>query len=172
MMPTSTHNNSTNMSPIDKAVEDFKLQEPGEELLFTKFAEKYGAVNQQKLNPQQELELVGYIRGLTKKGLPLTREMVQNSASHIVKEPVGEGWVIRFMGRNSNHLTSQWTARIDAVHHQADSEGKYNLYFNLLYQKIQEYNMDEKGFLVGITGRSKRIFSKQMWEKKEVRASL
>ncbi|KAF1944642.1 hypothetical protein EJ02DRAFT_452247 [Clathrospora elynae] len=27
MMPTSTHNNSTNMSPIDTAVEDFKLQE-------------------------------------------------------------------------------------------------------------------------------------------------
>ncbi|KAF2007004.1 hypothetical protein P154DRAFT_541823 [Amniculicola lignicola CBS 123094] len=28
--------------------------------------------------------------------------------------------------------------------------------------------MDEKGFLIGITGRSKRIFSKQMWERKEI----
>ncbi|KAF1944980.1 hypothetical protein EJ02DRAFT_325838, partial [Clathrospora elynae] len=96
------------ISPIDKAVEDFKLQEPGEELLYTKFAEKYNvskvtlaqrcqgkqapkkaqAVNQQQLNPQQELELVEYIRGLTKKGLLPTREMVQNFASQIVKEPV------------------------------------------------------------------------------------
>jgi hypothetical protein len=34
------------------------------------------------------------------------------------------------------------------------------------------YNMDEKGFLIGILGRSKRIFSRRMWEKKEVTASL
>ncbi|KAF1974658.1 hypothetical protein BU23DRAFT_567454 [Bimuria novae-zelandiae CBS 107.79] len=32
--------------------------------------------------------------------------------------------------------------------------------------------MDEKGVLIGIVGRSKRIFSRRMWEKKEVRASL
>jgi hypothetical protein len=32
--------------------------------------------------------------------------------------------------------------------------------------------MDEKGFLIGIVGRSKRIFSKRMWNKKEVQASL
>ena len=32
--------------------------------------------------------------------------------------------------------------------------------------------MDEKGVLIGITGRSKRIFSRQMCERKEVRASL
>jgi hypothetical protein len=32
--------------------------------------------------------------------------------------------------------------------------------------------MDEKGFLIGLTGRSKRIFSRRQWKKKEVRASL
>jgi hypothetical protein len=32
--------------------------------------------------------------------------------------------------------------------------------------------MDEKGFLIGITGRSKRVFSRRMWEKKEVTATL
>ena len=32
--------------------------------------------------------------------------------------------------------------------------------------------MDEKGFLIRIIGRSKRIFSRRMWEKKEVTASL
>tara|TARA_R110002003_G_scaffold2091_1_gene24018 strand:+ start:1866 stop:2123 length:258 start_codon:yes stop_codon:yes gene_type:complete len=26
------------------------------------------------------------------------------------------------------------------------------------------YNRDEKGFLIGLTGRSKRIFSKRMWD--------
>jgi hypothetical protein len=32
--------------------------------------------------------------------------------------------------------------------------------------------MDEKGFLIGVIGRSKRIFSKAMWDSKEVRAAL
>jgi len=34
------------------------------------------------------------------------------------------------------------------------------------------YNMDEKGFLTGITGRSKRVFNRRMWDKKEVTAGL
>jgi hypothetical protein len=34
------------------------------------------------------------------------------------------------------------------------------------------YNMDEKGFLIGVIGRTLRIFSKRMWDKKEIRASL
>jgi hypothetical protein len=32
--------------------------------------------------------------------------------------------------------------------------------------------MDEKGFMIGTTGRSKRIFSKIMWERKEIRSTL
>jgi hypothetical protein len=39
-------------------------------------------------------------------------------------------------------------------------------------QPQHTYNMDEKGFLISIIGRSKRIFSRQMWERKEVRALL
>jgi hypothetical protein len=31
--------------------------------------------------------------------------------------------------------------------------------------------MDEKGFLIGVIGRSKRVFSRRMWENKEVTAS-
>jgi hypothetical protein len=34
------------------------------------------------------------------------------------------------------------------------------------------YTMDEKGFLAGVTSRSKRIFSRRMWEEKEVTASI
>lgn len=69
---------------------------------------------------------------------------------------------------------------MDANRHAADSSTKYKLYFELLQHKIAEYNvdaehtynMDEKGFMIGITGRSKRVFSRRMWEKKEVRATL
>ena len=69
---------------------------------------------------------------------------------------------------------------MDSVRHAADSSDKYSLYFDLLQHKIAEYdietehtyNMDEKGIMTGVVGRSKRIFSKRKWEKKEVRASF
>jgi hypothetical protein len=32
--------------------------------------------------------------------------------------------------------------------------------------------MDEKGFLLGHTSRTKRVFSKQLWEQKKVTAAL
>jgi hypothetical protein len=34
------------------------------------------------------------------------------------------------------------------------------------------YNMDEKGFMIGRTRRSKRIFSRALWERKQVTDSL
>jgi hypothetical protein len=69
---------------------------------------------------------------------------------------------------------------MDRVRHQADSGDKYKLYFSLLHDKIKEYeiqpqhtyNMDEKGFMIGVLGRAKRVFSKQMWVKKEVKALI
>jgi hypothetical protein len=65
------------------------------------------AINRQKLHPQQELELVRYIIGLTKRGLAPTREMTRRFASEILKEEVGEGWVTRFLHRNQDTLTPQ-----------------------------------------------------------------
>jgi hypothetical protein len=64
--------------------------------------------------------------------------------------------------------------------HEADLEYKYKLYFNLLHTKMKEYNIlpkntyniDEKGFYDWNTQRSKRIFSKLMWERKKIRATL
>jgi hypothetical protein len=56
---------------------------------------------------------------------------------------------------------------MDAVRLKANFNYKYNLYFDLLYSKIKEYsieshntyNIDEKGFLVRVIRRFKRIFS-------------
>ena len=63
---------------------------------------------------------------------------------------------------------------------KADSEHSYRYYFELLYAKIRQYdvearyiyNMDEKGFLIGVTSRQKRVFLKQLWEQKRVTAGL
>jgi hypothetical protein len=92
--------------------------------------------------------------------------MIQNFASSVVHERVGSAWVTRFLHRNHHLAISKWTIGIDRQRHEADSAAKYNLYFQLLHDKIRQYdiepentyNMDEKGFLIGITTRTKRSF--------------
>lgn len=188
------------MGAIEDAIAEIKSLEPGEQFTYQAIADKHHVdrstlsrryrgcqapnktkyINQQALNPQQELELVRYIEKLTKRGLPPTREMIRNFSSEVAKRELNESWVTRFINRHQIHLISKWTTGMDRTRHLADSEVKYRHYFDLLHSKIKEYNleardlynMDEKGFLIGLTGRSKRVFSKRMWVKKEVRASL
>jgi transposase-like protein len=137
-------------------------------------------LTQQKLTPQQEEELVKYIEQLTARHIPPTREMIANFASAVAKESVSESWVTRFINKYTIHLISQYSTGMNSNRHNADSYVKYELYFNLLQRKIAEYNvdaehtynMDEKGFIIGVTSRTKHVFSRRMWEKKEVKASL
>ncbi|KAF2828060.1 hypothetical protein CC86DRAFT_348011 [Ophiobolus disseminans] len=188
------------MAPIDDAIAAIELLEPGEPFLYRAMARKYNTnyttlawrhrgcqksqraqeASQQKLNPQQEAELVQYINNLTKRALPPTRAMIRNSASHIALEPVSDLWVTRFLTRQGNHLVSKWTSGMDSLRHKADSGAKYKLYFDLLHAKIKQYNvqpkhiynMGKKGFMIGILGGSKRVFSCQLWEEKQVTATL
>jgi transposase-like protein len=188
------------MSPIDDAIAEIESLEPGESFSYRALAKKYGvvrstltrrhqaltttraasALNRRKLHPDQERALVRYIEKLTERRIPPTRAMIQNFASEIAKEPVSESWVTRFINQYSDQLISRWVTGMDRDRHNADSASKYKLYFELLQAKITEYNillsntynMDEKGFLIGITGRSKRVFSRRMYEKKEVVESL
>lgn len=69
---------------------------------------------------------------------------------------------------------------MDRQRHKADSVDKYELYFQILKEKIDRfkiqtrlmYNMDEKGFMIGVLGRSKRIFDKDAWRAKKVRSAI
>lgn len=61
------------------------------------------AQNRQALHPQQEQELLRYIKRLTKQGLPPTRAMMRNFGSQIAKRELGEHWVDRLF---SDILTS------------------------------------------------------------------
>ena len=61
-----------------------------------------------------------------------------------------------------------------------DSAYKYTLYFELLARKIHQYdiqaediyNMDEKGFLIGILPKGKQIFSKQQYKRDGLKQHL
>ena len=57
---------------------------------------------------------------------------------------------------------------MDATRHKADLYFKYKLYFELLHGKMDKheiqphnsYNMDEKGFIIGVIGNLKRVFTR------------
>lgn len=58
--------------------------------------------------------------------------------------------------------------------HNADSGYQHSLYFDLLRQKTEQYdvdshhnyNMDWKGFLIGVLSKMKRVFSSRRYEMK------
>ena len=173
---------------------------PGEQLSYRQISKKYGcdratlarrhqnqsvtrsleAQNRQALHPQQEQELLLYIKRLTERGLPPTRAMIRNFGSQIAKRELGVQWVNRFVKRHPNDIISKWATSMDNNRHKADSGRKYSLYFNLLREKIEQYhieprhtyNMDEKGFMLGVIGRSKRIFSKASYEEGKRRSAI
>ena len=185
---------------LEAALKELAALKPGEQFSYTAIAKKYGVVrstltrrhkaistdaatktiNQQQLTPQQEQELLKYIEILNTRRLPPTREMIRNFASSVAQNEVSESWVTRFINKYSNKLICQYSTGMDSKRHNADSYTKYELYFNLLQHKIAEYNVkprhtyniDEKGFMMRVTTRTKHVFSRRMWEKKEVRASL
>ena len=185
------------MPGLSEALAEIHNLKPGEQLVYTKIAEKHGVdrstlsrahrgvqvprhidtLNNQKLSQQQELDLVKYIEELGKRHLAPTRTMIQNFASAVALTPCSDSCVTRFLHRYHDQLKSVWTTGMDSERHNAESGYKYELYFKLLQQKITQYrlspehtyNMDEKGFAIGVLGKSKRVFSRRQYEKREVR---
>jgi hypothetical protein len=98
--------------------------------------------------------------------------MLRNFVLEIAGIQPGIHWPGRFIKRHESELLFRYTTGIDSSQKRADSAAKYTLYFELLARKIEEYdiqpeniyNMDEKGFLIGVVSKSKRIFSKRKYE--------
>jgi hypothetical protein len=94
---------------MDEAIEALERGGEGEEIGYVAIAKRFGvdestlrrrhqgkcntcveaAQERKYLSTQQEEELVKYIKGLTSKGLPPTRAMIQNFASVVTKKEVG-----------------------------------------------------------------------------------
>jgi hypothetical protein len=159
------------MDPIQEAIKEIESRDLGEQFSYQQIAKKYSVpqttlmrrhkhqnddygVRNQSLHPEREAELVRYIETLTERRLPPTRTMIQQFASQLAGKPVSESWVSRFLRRHPNHLISRSGKAMAKERTKADSGAKYSLYFKLLHEKIEEYNvqpthifnMDEKGF--------------------------
>ncbi|RYO08465.1 hypothetical protein AA0111_g12884 [Alternaria arborescens] len=185
------------MDPIQEAIAEIESREPGDKFSYQQIAKKYGVnrvtlarrhkgeteaygIRKRSLHPQHEIELVRYIDTLNERRTPPTRAMIRRYASSLAGFEVTEQWVTRFIKRHPNHLISRYTKGMTRLRHSADSGSKYSLYFKLLHEKMEEYNvqplhifnMDEKGFQLGRIARSKRIFSKQLYEQKGLRQAL
>jgi hypothetical protein len=88
------------------------------------------------LLPPQGRELIEYITKLHFEGLAPTRRMVRNFGTEIAGRELSKRWVGPFIDRHYDKLFTRWGLSIDRVCHQADSLNKYNLYFDLLCEKI------------------------------------
>ncbi|KAF1970743.1 hypothetical protein BU23DRAFT_581885 [Bimuria novae-zelandiae CBS 107.79] len=100
------------MDPIQAAIDEIESREQGEDFSYTEVATRYG-INRSTLSRRhREQELVRYIKGLTERHIPPTREMIQNFASAIAKELI---------------------VGIDSNYYNADLVDKYYYFFNLLY---------------------------------------
>ena len=125
------------MDPIEAAIAAIESRELGDDTSYQKVAAIYGVSratlsrrhqgsqqprmakdsDQQALQLQQERELVVYIEGLTRQGLPPTREIIMSFASQVAHRQLSESWVTRFINRHSIHLISRWSTRLDSDRH-------------------------------------------------------
>jgi transposase-like protein len=176
---------------MDAALAAIESLKPGESINYTEIAKRFGVnrltlsrrhrgvqrsredqyEEQRILNNQQAKDLIKYINGLSDKGLYISHEMLRNFAKELTGKKLGKHWPGRFLKKHYNELASTYTTAMDSNRKRADSAYKYARYFNLLAQKMDQYkveaeniyNMDEKGFLIGMLSKGLRIFSKKKY---------
>jgi hypothetical protein len=137
-------------------------------------------IEQQRLTPQQQRDLIKWIGEETQGHQPPGRYLVAQKASLLAGEEVGNGWVYRFLHRHQDDLVYKKATPMERLRAQADSWWKYNDYFTYTKSKVEEYqvlpentyNMDETGVALGMMHPSKRIFSRSEWERGRVRATI
>lgn len=174
------------MDSIDAALQELKLQDKPNISATAKaynidrstLSRRFNGVAQSKtiqaensrfLTPKQERDLVQYISTLTERGTCPTPAMVATFARDIAGKEPGRSWSHRFCKRHQDILSSGYLSNIDQNRKNADTERWYRFYFDLISKKIQQYgilpgnmyNIDEKGFLIGIMKKAFRIFNKQ-----------
>ena len=113
---------------LQSALAEIKRLKPGDSFSYRALAKKHSCssttltehhqgrrtshaesqLHQRLLHPRDEVELVQYIRGLTERHIPPTRQMIINFATPLCRWEPSDSWVTRFLTRNSNTLITAW----------------------------------------------------------------
>ena len=146
------------MEPIDKALQELNIQDKPNISAVAKshninrsvLSRRYNGVatstavkyqKQQLLSPHQEQTLVRYINTLTERAMPPTVQMVNNFAFEIAQKEPGKNWSQGFCKRWKDTLDSRYLQNIDSTRTKADNHCLIERYFDLLGQKIHQYEI-------------------------------
>jgi hypothetical protein len=96
--------------------------------------------------------------------------MVRTFAGEISNKEVGRAWSQRFCKRHQDVLLSKYLTGIDRQRIHADNKDSYKEYYDALKALVDkyevlpcnQYNIDEKGFMIGVVTKTKRIFTKYL----------
>ena len=122
--------------------------------------------NQQLLTDLDEKAILRWISKLELWGFPPTIQHVKEAAKHLSGSDVGKNWITRFLNRHPQ-LGSKFTTQIDKKRINASTPEVIKHHFRRLGAVIREhnltgddiFNMDEKGFMIGLAARCKVIYN-------------
>jgi hypothetical protein len=100
--------------------------------------------------------------------------MIINFATPLCRWEPRDTWVTQLLYRYPDDLTTAWATPIESTRYAADNYKRYYLYFNLLTKKVKEfdvlpkntYNIDEKGFIIRVIRKTKRVFNKALYKER------
>jgi hypothetical protein len=100
-----------------------------------------------------------------------TRKVLVRIITPLCRWPPSNRWISRFLHRYPNELLTASSALMEKQRHDAALYNSFRLYFNLLHSTIKQhvveventYNMDKKGFMIGVIRKSVGIFDKKLF---------
>ena len=125
--------------------------------------------DQQRLTKPEEKAIVKFCFEMDDCGFPPRLDYVKDMALHLHEKrigykplPIGKNWITRFLSRHPD-LASKYSTKLDRQRAHANDPRIIKDYFAKLTSLIRRYglkafqifNMDEKGFLMGVASRAK-----------------
>ena len=137
-----------------------------------KVSKKDEAKRRQRLTPEEEEAIVGWILRLQAWGWPPRVERTRSMAKELLNkkgdtEALGINWIQKFLSRHPE-LKTRYSPPLDKERALAQDPDTLRGWFDLFQQTVNEYqivnediyNMDEKGFMQGVIGKLKVMVSK------------
>jgi len=160
-----------NPIPVGEAAEEFQVSK---RTLYRRVAGTHRSrieshENQQRLSKAEEAAIVRWCQRQDDNGFPPRLDMVKEMAIFLERKrtgveplPVGQNWITRFLTRNPA-LATKLSTRLERQRSYAKNPALLQAYFTKLgrlirthnLQACQIFNMDEKGFLMGLATRAK-----------------